>query len=345
MKSKMKDLMKIVGATALTLTLAVSAFAGANILAFAAATEPEILPVTDDIKDAYIVDEVPQDDYQEPVLTVIKDENLDENGNPYPTGIPSEDAMAYEEAAKIGARYIWEMYGVNIDGKTVLMSYSAPPYSSRAYWHGTVGNSAEDVNPPVPSREELAEFAANAGEGDTTGTLPEKYSRKALYDFSVDAVTGEWVSIHPWLDIPEPTDLGEGKSYTVSPVEMENMQYTAPANVDGYAEAAREFAQKHFKHTTVVSVEFHMITLNHGDREQTKEHAKAYRDAYEAGRDKPFAFTLYEKGRQITFNVTDDTGRVAWVSMNMDTKQVVILDTSDSDFIPGYNFESERGVG
>ncbi len=60
---------------------------------------------------------------------------------------------------------------------------------------------------------------------------------------------------------------------------------------------------------------------------------------------KPFNFKLYDAGRSITFNVTDDTGRAALVSVYMDTKQAVNLDTSGSDFIPGYSFEGEGGEG
>jgi hypothetical protein len=356
MKNHVKDLLKVAGATALTLTLATSAFIGANSIAFAAATQPEILPVTDDIKSAYEIsqiptgnepqlNEAPQPEYKEPTLTVIMDENLDENGKPYYT--PGATAMSPEEAAQIGARYIWDMLGESIDGKTVLMSYSAWPSHSGAYWQGTVGNSEKDVNPPEPSKEEIAAIIAKAEEGVGSGAVPDEYSVNALYSFSIDAVTGEWVSIHPWLNIPAPTDLGEGKTYTLSPVEFEALQHEAPANVEEYAAVAREFAQKHFKHSTVVSVEFVRRSVNQGGvtREEIVEIAKAYQEAYREDKDKPITFTLYEKGNNITFNVTDSMGRVAWVLIDMDSKQVIFLDTSDSDFIPGYHFGGEGGVG
>jgi len=128
-------------------------------------------------------------------------------------------------------------------------------------------------------------------------------------------------------------------------VQMEAMQYEAPANVDEYAEVAREFAQKHFNHSEVASVDFAMISLNQGDRAASIKAAKAYSEAYKAGKDKPFTFTLYDKGRGITFNVTDDTGRVAVISIDMDTKQVMYLDTTNSDFIPGFNADAPGAVG
>jgi len=341
MKNITKDLLKVTGATALTLTLAVSAFTGVNNLAFAAATQPEQLtlatpaavtapdnaPQAEEIQAAYI----------EPNLTIIMNKNLDENGIPYSNNIPSANAISYEEAAKIGAQYIWDLYGESIDGKTVEMTYSAQPFSSRAYWHGTVANSKDDLSIP----ENYETYPAE--EGDTIAAT--NIVDKTLYNFAIDAVTGERVSIYPNVNIPEPEYLSEGKTYTLSPVQMEAMQYEAPANVDEYAKIAEEFAQIHFNHSKVTSVEFTFISLSHGDRAASIEAYKAYQEAYRAGKDKPFTFTLYEEGRGITFNVTDDTGRVANICINMDTKQVLYLNTMDSDFIPGYNADVPGGVG
>jgi hypothetical protein len=303
MKTSAKDLLKVAGAAALIVTLASVVFIGVNGIAFAAATQPAALPMTDDVKSAYSIQDVAAD-YKTPNLTVIIAENLDGNGKPYYT--PAANTMSPEEAAQIGARYIWDMFGESMDGKTVEMSYTAWPSHSRTHWHGTI---------------------------------------EALYGFSIDAVTGEWISIQPRLDIPEPTDPGEGKTYTLSPVQFEALQYEAPANVDEYAEAARAFAQKHFNHSTVTDVEFVRISLNQGGRAAALEASKAYHEAYHEDKNKPFTFTLYEKGRSITFNVTDDTGRTAFVLMDMDSKQVILLDTSDSDFIPGYSYEVEGGIG
>ncbi len=339
MKNRTKELFKIAGAAALTLMLASGAFIGINSVAFALATQPEEMPVTGDVKSAYQVVQIEPEDYTEPALTVIMRENLDENGKPYPHNIPGPSAMPYEEAAQIGARYIYEMFGESIDGKVVEMGYAAWPYSSRAYWHGTVADSLEDLK--LPGSGEL-KFEAEEG---FTLAAAEGHIHETLYSFYIDAVTGEWVSIYPTLNIAEPTELGEGKSYTLSPEELEAMQYKAPEDADVYAQVAREFAQRHFRHSTVVSVEFVMISLNQGSRSETIEQAKAYREAYQEDKDKPFTFTLYEKGRSIAFSVTDDTGRTAYVDIYMDTKQVTSLDTTGSDFIPGYTYESIDGVG
>ncbi len=244
--------------------------------------------------------EVPDSGFQSPKLNVVWNDN---EGNAM--NQPKSGAMPYEEAAQIGAEYIYDMFGESMEGEAVEMLYIAPAFSSKPYWQGTTAN----------------------------------------YYFSIDAMTGERISIYLRSDLPAAENLGEGKTYSLSPVQLEAMQYEAPENASEYAAVARAFAAKHFHQTQVAGAEFVRISLSHGDRAAAIEHAKAYQDAYEADKNKPFNFTLYDAGKEITFNVTDDTGRAALVSVDMDTKQAVNLDTSGSDFIPGYSFEGECGEG
>lgn len=305
-KNQVKDLLKIVGVTALTLTLSASTFLCVNNLAFAAATKPEQLapvsaPVGPDTKAA---DNAIKSDYKKPNIKIICNNPLDENGKPYPLHSPGADALSPEEAAQIGAQYIWDMEGKSIDGKVVEMLYEARPFNSRSYWLGTVVNSEENL---VGSEI------------------------KILHSFTIDAVTGDMIAIYANPNIHVP-DLCEGKIVTITPVQLEAMQFEAPPEVEEYAEFAREYAQKHFNHSKVTSVEFTWLGVHKKDGDYVK--------AYKAGKDTLYPFTIYEKGRTITFNVTDDTGRVATIAIYMDTNQVIDLDTTDSGFIPGYNFET-----
>lgn len=310
MKNGKKDLLKVIGASALVMTLASAAFLGLNSLTSSATTRPEQLASNTQLS-AAVADAdtgvinlkaaATQQEYKTPKLTVILDKD---------SSIPSGNAMSYEEAAEIGAQYIWDMYGDSIDGKTVKMFYCSWSSHTNTYWMGTVADSEKDF---------------------------ENY--KSSYIFQINAVTGERVSIGP-LTTSRTSDLGEGKTYTMSPVEMEALQHVAPENVDEYAQIAREAAQKHFNHTKVAAVEFVSISLIN-----SKEEAESYRMAWEAGKDKPFTFTLYEKGRQIEFNVTDDTGRVASITIDTGTKVVEYLDTKNNDIVPGFNADIEGSVG
>jgi DUF4097 and DUF4098 domain-containing protein YvlB len=222
-----------------------------------------------------------------PTMNIIFEPQLDENGNPYPTQLPQANAMPYEEAANIGAEYIFEMTGERIDGKTVDMQYAVWPHSSRTYWIGNVFETQED---------------------------------QLLYTFTIDAVTGEWVDIVATKaltrDISNP---GEGKTVTVTPQQIEDMQYQEPPDVAEYKEIARTYAEKHFKHSAVVSVEFSFIGVNMKDGEYTV--------ACKIGKDIPYPFTIYDKGRQIEFKVTDNTGQVALIMIDMDTKAVYSIDS------------------
>jgi hypothetical protein len=334
MKSQVNGLLKISGVTALTLALAVSAFVGVNHAAFAAATQPEKLPapaarIMTAAEEKNPQNAAAQPEYKAPKLTVLLGEEFDEKGKPC---LPGKNAMSPEEAAQIGARYIWDMTGESIDGKTVEMSYSALPFSAKTYWRGVVANPADDLKTDFP---EPVLFVSEDGSVSTVGNT-------TLYSFHIDAVTGERVSIDPGVDIPTPENYGEGKVCVLTQEELEAMRYNAPANVDEYAEIARAFAEKHFNHSTVERVDFRAITLNYGNWEETARQHTAYA---ESDKSKPFTYTIYEKGRHITFDVTDSTGRVASVGIDVDSKQATSLSTFDNDIVPGYPNHNPKSIG
>jgi cytochrome c5 len=281
MKSQVKDLLKVAGAAALTLVLAVFAFVGVNHVALAAATQPEPLPLSAAqtsfaANTPALQDTKTYPEYEEPVLNVILDESLDKNGKPY--SVPGANTMTPEEAAQIGAQYIFDMTGEVIDGKTVSMAYMAPQFSNKAYWEGRVANSANDMN--------MADYA-----------------------FSIDAVTGESVSINLLKLNAElnRAKYGDGDIVTI----FKSSSDEAPENADEYAAAARTFAEKHFSHSTVAGVDFSTV----------------------------------KSGDVICFDVTDSTGRVASVDVDMGTKQVTYLNTSDSDIVPGYDYKNADYAG
>jgi hypothetical protein len=326
MKNKTKDLLKLLGLTAMILTFAVIAFAGVNDIARAAATQPEPLPApaaqavamqtstaqTTAISHALAPqDTETQSAYEEPKLNVLLDESLDENGKPL--FIPGANVMSPEEAAQIGALYVWDMTGESIDGKTVKMLYSAPQFSSKAYWYGTVANSASDLNFPQYTAADYDRMAAE-------GVSPPKADASGLlYDFCIDALTGESVSINLLkikhdLDSKRALDADNDGILQLTRPDDEGAAYEAPDNVDEYAAAARAFAGKHFRHTTVRSVEFSVIKYGIG-------------------------------AETASFHVTDSTGRVAYVDVDMETKQALHLNTSDSDIVPGYDYQNADYAG
>ena len=88
-------------------------------------------------------------------------------------------AMPMEQAAQIGARYIWDVFQTNIDGMYVEMLFSAHASHSRSHWSGTV-------------RAEWFDFADMA---DDDFDARIAMNDAMLFQFSIDAVTGQRVDI------------------------------------------------------------------------------------------------------------------------------------------------------
>jgi hypothetical protein len=55
-----------------------------------------------------------------------------------------ENAISPEEAAQIGALYIWEMFGESINGMAVEISYHSMSHFTKAFWLGHVAESKGD---------------------------------------------------------------------------------------------------------------------------------------------------------------------------------------------------------
>jgi hypothetical protein len=129
-----------------------------------------------------------------------------------------------------------------------------------------------------------------------------------LYRFYIDAVTGEWVRITEKQPKPKESKVKE----TVGLDKFLAMMEQPPAGIDEYIKIAKAFAQKHFTKTKVVDAEFLRYICN-------------------ANKGSIFQIEIYEKGAVVSITVTDDTGRVAEVDVDMDTKRAYSLNTSNSD--------------
>ncbi len=181
MKHRLKELLKTAGAIALTLTLASAAFIGVNSAAFAAVTQPkQLLPVAlsantiEKTKNTFL-----KTDYQKPVLTVFEIlSTFDKN----------TEALSPEEAAVIGARYIWDVYGESIDGKIVAMQYNGDTGRTRPYWIGTVGDSRTALEAAGADIIEVAIGSASAAFGGDAALLKDAIEDAGFDVVSMDAL-------------------------------------------------------------------------------------------------------------------------------------------------------------
>lgn len=95
---------------------------------------------------------------------------------------PAAKDISMEQAADIGAKEIWKVYGANLEGAVITMKYfPATKYFPRAYWYGSARPAGEEASLQNPGI--------------------------AHYDFTVDAVTGNILcnQLMRFIDGPEIT--------------------------------------------------------------------------------------------------------------------------------------------
>ena len=130
-----------------------------------------------------------------------------EDANPYAER--SENILTAKEAAQMMAYYIWEMFGVNINGRVLNISYTSPLALARSYWHGMVAEDEETL-------EELS----------------------LIFMLMIDAYTGERIDIINFYGI-EPRPWGY-EGWPVPSIE-ESEAYMEIAR--GYAQAHFDFTE------------------------------------------------------------------------------------------------------
>ena len=297
---------KSILATALAVVLSVGVFCtmfiGANSLAFAAANNREAgVPANTSQANTGARENVVPEGFETPSITVV--ENHERN-----TGTKSANALTAEEAAALGAQYIWEVMGESIDGTTVEVYYMSFPSSTRPYWYANVITGTEMQMLQMPVIGDDGQYVL-----DEDGyILMEDYREYEIETYSfyfvLDGVTGERISIYRdqlhefrMVDtnrLPEPKTQDE--------IDAEKAQFRAMSSQ--YSSLVEEYAQRHFSNTNVVSVEF------------------------------DFGFSRFEGIPQLQFIATDDTGREANITFDVNSKQMVALCTQSNDIVPGFNF-------
>ena len=315
-KKKINELVKAVMAAALCIGLFSAVFVGVNALAYASVTGK-----TDNVQLATASVDIPAErtapeGYVQPTLSVYE--------APNEWYIASADALTPEEAAELGAQYIWEVFGESIDGKAIEMFYSAWPSHTRAYCHGLVLDKPRGEE-PVAGMADLREEASE------------------LFNFTLDAVTGERISLYQ--DLAERYDaLKNDLSITTEERLALRKRYALyaesnaaadlmvpPHELKAYAQIAEEYAQRHFHQSTVTNVAFasaqpyfaglHRQENQFGDREIVPQ------------------YQIYH------FTVTDNLGREAEVAVISELKQLYYLSTQDNDIVPGFTYNAPDSLG
>jgi hypothetical protein len=267
-KNKFNEIVKVLIVSVLSIMLFGTAFIGINGFALAAVTNRIItMPPPSEVTNSILsyMDAVPEN-YPSPVITVIESAYVDVRLN-------NINALSAEQAAELGAQYIWEVLGENIDEKTVYMSYSILPSNTKFYWVGMVMDSSVE-----------------------TGS-----TRESFIQFVINAVSGERTSIHDMRKYD--TDLPI-KAMTLD--EYNGLLTTTPVNIGKYMQLAKEYAQKHFNLTDVkddVAFDGIQVVTANGDR-GSSNNVILYKDTL-------LSFTVADqRGREAKITISMETDKL-----------------------------------
>jgi len=320
-KIRGKDILKMVALSAFAIGVFSAALIGANHLAFAAATSgTQIIPST--AEEMSIPQNLPPEGFQVPTLNIV---SSSEN-NVHVNNTVTASAMSMEEAAELGAQYIWDVFGESIDGMYVEMMFANWSSQSRTYWLGV-------VFPSDPTSMETTDIRSRTHR-----------AHNELYRFLIDAVTGLRVDISPGFGyVPQPSyqERQVPSTQRISDeviawqiawegmTTVERMAYLglSQADIESYLQAAREFARSHFNNSELAyETERFDIFSNITDR-----------------------FSIPTDFGGITFMISDNTGREAIITIDTGTRSLrpgVGIRTQDNDFIPGFIFVDDGlGIG
>ena len=230
-------------------------------------------------------------------------------------------ALPMEEAAQIGAEYIWDIFDVSIDGMHVEMLFADWPSSSRTYWSGNVARSAEALD-----------IRSDGG------------GSEVLYMFLIDAETGMRVDIwggqrsRAFTEISE-EEMEELLALRTAQIMMEffeqglygriAMLEITDETLEAYTKTATNLAERHFNNSAVTYV----AILN-----DEWSGISAMVERNETGEKVLVLQTL-------TFMATDDTGRTAYISISATGIQNGLnISTQHNDQIPDFCFgDTVRG--
>lgn len=166
MGTKKKNICRTVVASAMAITLCSTVFAGANNVAMAMALDKEESISTTYNVSTTIVDKA--EDYVKADYKILENKVM--------RSINS-GALPVDQAAEIGAQYLWDMFKVDLNGKTIYMSHFVDPEVAKAYWKGDIIETGSEISdaPPVYS------FVIEAISGARVSASKEWEKKKQLY--------------------------------------------------------------------------------------------------------------------------------------------------------------------
>ena len=255
------------------------------------------------------------------------------------------NTMSSDQAAAIISKYIWEMYGTDISGKTMFISLESFPSSTRTHWEGLVW-SPHDV-----------------------------YNMVIHYRFSIDSVSGERIAISPgdWFPsgyVGENISSGNHETLVAFYTEIardlaerhfhfttvESVSYEGMRSLSDYqSHLICECREPRPCPTQTIIYEEHMYLIEAGTPMTTNIDGSPYIPTIQCqecggGINQPFVYipgffpcpAIWNGETILDFIATDDTGRTARIAVSMETRRLNGLSTQHNDIIPGFDAQPDR---
>jgi len=229
------------------------------------------------------------------------------------------DVIPAEEAAQIGARYLWDVFGLDIDGKHVVMLYSdcwLRPGEGR--WTGLIYNTIEDALATPWLYSEMAAVVAPVN--------PSVNPMDRMFNFTIDAATGERMEIASHSTTPPPAILHDTQPLwesakglriqAMSDSELAAFIGLTPAQLDAYKQEITALAEAHFNNSTLQSVALGRNVI----RPNGPMRLQGIQPLLDTRADGSIFGTL----SGLEFTVTDNTGREAIVTISIHADSIRI---------------------
>jgi len=178
---KAKEIFRVAGVTVLALVFFSVSLIGVNTIAFANAASNRAPITAVEIQEFPIALAVPNTEERmvnqvtphiPPSITVVS--------SPFRYDAAPPTAMSMEDAALMGAEYVWDVFGANLDGKYVIMNYmNCWLRPGHGIWQGVVALGGD-----APQAEWFS----------VTNTVSWEWG-ETTFSFTIDSVTGERMDI------------------------------------------------------------------------------------------------------------------------------------------------------
>ncbi|MCL2368293.1 MAG: hypothetical protein FWC72_04800 [Oscillospiraceae bacterium] len=281
---KQRELIKVALGSLLAIGLFSLAFLGLNHLGFAIAANEDVeLPALGET--ITVPDILTQGEFPMPDVALVRAQTF------HSMQIDERDfIMSMEEAARLGALYIWDMFGERIDGMVIEMTYNWTPGEDvrrfehdHARWTGMVSLFDADLLHFLQKSPQEMDLLRET-EPQVFSDFMELLWESQRFYFAIDARTGARMAINRphifQVELPDDPSRTVTREEVRAATDRWNRARAAgepdpfplvltDAEMELYIQLARTYAQRHSMAANVVEVVFESAWPSEFDRDET----------------------------------------------------------------------------